>query len=227
MFDTEKDHYEPKKIASAFNNNYIQYESMGDEDKILSVKEYINVIRPYLSDIINNHKVQGKWRIHSHHTITEHETQGEWKIHLTMAIDFIYFKDFKNQIIHFKIDNTEIMMGSETDEVIKELFESLLQRYQELLEESKNASDLGFDSVDALYYNLKLNSPEWLKNKKATTNPKNNDDKCFQYALAVALNYQNIKNNPERISKIKFFIDQYNWKEINFPSQKKTGRSLN
>ena len=34
-----------------------------------------------------------------------------------------------------------------------------------------------------------IDSPEWLKNKKATINPKNNDDKCFQYALAVALNY--------------------------------------
>ena len=62
-----------------------------------------------------------------------------------------------------------------------------------------------------------VDSPEWLKNKKATIN----DNKCFQYALTVALNYRNIKNNLERISKIKTFIDQYNWKEIDFPSQKK------
>ena len=34
-----------------------------------------------------------------------------------------------------------------------------------------------------------IDSSEWLKNKKPTINPKNNDDKCFQYALAVALNY--------------------------------------
>ena len=64
-------------------------------------------------------------------------------------------------------------------------------------------SEFNFDSVDALYYDLNkisLNrdgsyifSPEWLKNKKATINSKNKDDKCFQYALAVALNYQNIK----------------------------------
>ena len=64
-------------------------------------------------------------------------------------------------------------------------------------------------------------SPEWLKNKKATINPKNNDNKCFHYAIAVSLNYQNIKNNPERISKIKSFTDQYNWKEICFQSYKK------
>ena len=59
------------------------------------------------------------------------------------------------------------------------------------------------------------------KNKKATINPKNNDDKCFQYALTVALNYEQIKDHPERISKTKPFIDQYNWKEIDFPSHSK------
>ena len=59
------------------------------------------------------------------------------------------------------------------------------------------------------------------RNKKPTINPKNNDDKCFQYALTVALNYQSIKKDPQRITKIKSFIDQYNWEEISFPSHKK------
>ena len=59
------------------------------------------------------------------------------------------------------------------------------------------------------------------KNKKAIINPKNNDDKCFQYALTDALSFEQIKNHPERISKIKLFIDQYNWIETDFPSYKK------
>ena len=62
-----------------------------------------------------------------------------------------------------------------------------------------------------------MDSTESLKNKKATINPKNNNNNCFQYALTVALNYQNIKKDQRRISKIKPFIDQYNWKEIKFP----------
>ena len=66
-----------------------------------------------------------------------------------------------------------------------------------------------------------LDSLKWLKNKNATINPKNNDDKCFQYAITVALNNEQIKSHPKRISNIKPFIDQYNWKEINFPSNKK------
>ena len=57
-FDPEKDHDEPNKIVSAFNNNYIQYDSIGDKNKNLSIKEYIDTIRPYLCDIRNNHKTK-------------------------------------------------------------------------------------------------------------------------------------------------------------------------
>ena len=57
--------------------------------------------------------------------------------------------------------------------------------------------------------------------KKQIMNPKNNDDKCFQYALTAVLNYQNIKKDPQRIPKINPFINQYNRKEIDFPSHSK------
>ena len=67
-------------------------------------------------------------------------------------------------------------------------------------------SDFIFDSVQLLYYkcdivNFKLggsyiDSPDWIKKKKAAINPKNNDNKCFQYAATVVLNYEEIKWNP-------------------------------
>ena len=66
-----------------------------------------------------------------------------------------------------------------------------------------------------------IHSPKWFKNKNTTINPKNNDDKCFQYALTVALSYEQIKKDPERISKIKPFVEQYDWKEIDFLPHKK------
>ena len=150
-----------------------------------------------------------------------------------MAINFISSKpDFdETRTMRIKSNNVEIMMGSETDEIIEGLFRSLLQRYQEGLQESMRGSEFIIDSVNALYYDLNkislsrggshIDSPEWLKNKKATINPKNNDDKCFQYALTASLNHEQIKKDPQRISKIKPFIDQYNWKEIDFPSHKK------
>ena len=217
---------------SAFNNNYIQYESNRNKDKILTINEYLDMIKPYLSDIINDHKTEAEWRIHSGNTIIKNKTQGEWKIHLTMAINFISFKEDSDETctMRTKKDNTEIMMGSETDEIIEELFKSLLQRCQEGLEDSMTGSEFIFDRVDAQCYLNKISlsrvgsyidSPKWCKNKNATINPKSNHDKCFQYALSVVLNHEQIKKVPQRISKIKPFIDQYNWKEISFPSHKK------
>ena len=149
-----------------------------------------------------------------------------------MAINFISPKESdETRTMHTKINNVEIMIGSETNEIVEDLFESSLQKYREGLEESMRGSEFVYDSVDVLYYNLNkvslsrggsyINSPKWLKNKKATINPKNKDDKCFQYALTVALNYEKIKKDPQRISKIKPFIDQYNWKETDFPSHGK------
>ena len=105
------------------------------KDNILTPSELLDMIRPYLSGIINDHKTQGEWKIHSGNTITKHKTREEWKIHLTMAINFISSKDSdETRTIHAKSNNVEIMMGCEIDEIIKELFKSFLQRYQEGLE---------------------------------------------------------------------------------------------
>ena len=85
-------------------------------------------------------------------------------------------------------------------------------------------SDFIFDSVQLLYYKCcKINSkrggsyidsPDWIKKKKTTINPKNTDDTCFQYAVAVALSYGELTWNIERVSNNKPFINKYNWKGI-------------
>ena len=90
-----------------------------------------------------------------------------------------------------------------------------------------------FDSVNLLYYHLQetslertgasyIDSTKWVKSKKVTINPKSNDNNCFQYAIIAALNHKQIKSHPEKISNLKPFIGQYNWKGINFsPKQEK------
>ena len=96
-----------------------------------------------------------------------------------MSINFISSKDsIETRNMHTKSDNIEIMMGSETDDIIDELFNFFLQKYQEGLEESMRRSEFIFDSVDLLYYNLQkislsrkessfINSAKWLENKNS------------------------------------------------------------
>ena len=120
-------------------------------------------------------------------------------------------------------------MGNETDDIIKGLINSFLNNYQKEEMIIRNRSNFVFESVDLLSHHLHkislrrgisyIKSPEWVSNKRATINPKNKDNKCFQYSITVALNHQNIENHPERISNIEPFINQYNWEGIEFPAE--------
>ena len=174
------------------------------------------MIEPYLRELINDHK-----------------SKGEWKIQLTAQINFISLRpdSDESRVMHTRSNNEEFMNGSDTDEIIKELFKSILQRCQENLQEKMRGSDFAFDGVNFLYYDFNkisrsrsgsyIDYPKWLKDKKSIINPKNNDYKCFQYAVTLALNLEKINKNSQRISKIKPFIEEYNWKDIDFPSTSK------
>ena len=209
--------HKPTIVKSGYNNNYIEYRSEGD--KLLTVEEYLVLIEPYLRELINDYK-----------------SKGEWKIQLTAQINFISLRPDSDEtrVMHTRSNNEEFMNGSDTDEIIKELFKSLLQRYQENLQQKMRGSDFAFDCINFLYYDFNkisvnkggsyIDSPKWLKNKKSTINPNNNDYKCFQYAVTLALNLDKINDHCQRISKIKPFIEQYNWKDIDFPS---TSKDLN
>ena len=211
--------YKPTIVKSSYNNNYIEYRSEGNE--ILTFEEYLALIEPYVRELINNHK-----------------SKGEWKIQLTAQINFTSLRPGSDETraMHTRSVNEEFMNGSDTDEIIKELFKSLLQRYQENLQEKMKGSDFAFDRVNYLYYNLNkisisksgsyIDSPKWLKDKKSTINPKNNDCKCFQYTVTLALNLDKINKNSQRISKINPFIEEYNWKDIDFPSTSKDWKTF-
>ena len=105
-----------------------------------------------------------------------------WKIQLTITINFFSSEDDNDEqnVMHSKSDNIEIMISDKADEVIKKPFDSLKNRYQSNLE-SMRGSEFVFDYVQLLYYkchkiNLdcggsNIDSPEWIKNKKATVIP--------------------------------------------------------
>ena len=78
-----------------------------------------------------------------------------------MEINFISSKDSsETRAMHTKSDNIEIMIGNETDEIIKKLFEYLLQKYREGLEKLMKGSEFIFESIDLLnykFYRISLN----------------------------------------------------------------------
>ena len=191
----DKDYYKPILVKSGYNGNYVQYESKGD--KILTLKEYLALTEKYLRKLINYYKNKGKW-----------------KLQLIAEIKFISLKPGSDEtrIMHTRSDNIEIKIGDDNDDIIEELFRSFLQKYEESLQNKMRGSDFEFDGVNFLYYDFNkislnrggsyIDSPKWLKDKKSTINPKNNDHKCFQYAVTLALNLDKISKHPQRICKI-------------------------
>ena len=122
-----------------------------------------------------------------------------------MHVNFSYSKDTgETRTIYVWSDNAKITVGNETDNIIRELFESFLDNYQKEEQIMRGGSDFIFESVELIDYHLHkislkrgksyIESSEWLINKGATINPKNKkDNKCFQYALALVLNHNEIK----------------------------------
>ena len=216
MFDNvdDNDYYKPILLKSSFKENYKYYQSRGDKDKKISVRQYFDMIKPYWSDLINENKAI---KINS----------NEWKLQINMHVNFVSSNDNgENRTIFVWSDNEEIRLGNKTDDIIKRLINSFLNKYQKEEIILRNGSSFVFESVDLLSYHIHktslrrgnsyVKSSEWLINKRATINPKNKDDKCFQYSITVAINHQNIENHSEIISSTEPFIDQYNWDDIEF-----------
>ena len=154
--------------------------------------------RSYLRDSINDHIPVMELDNEEGNSDSE---RREWKVQLVMQNNCISAKDFEEtQTIYSASKPVEIFMGSDRDGAIHRLFDTLLQRFQQAIETSSDRGrEFTHDSVVLLYYYFQkiyiiraesyIKSPDWLVNKGATINPGNeNDNKCFQYAITVALN---------------------------------------
>ena len=109
--------YEPLLIKTGFNNNYLEYRSNGNNS--LSFNEYLELIEPYLNDLINVYKAK-----------------GEWKLQISAEVSFVSQKPGSDETRTMFTRSTpeEFMIGSETEEVAENLIMSILQKYQDNLQ---------------------------------------------------------------------------------------------
>ena len=130
----DKDYYKPKLTKSGYNKNI---------SKILALKEYLNLIEKYLKELIEEYKLK-----------------GEWKVQLTIEVNFISLKPGSDEtrIMYTRSGNVEIMFRDDNDDIIEQLFESLLQKYEENLQNKMRGLEFEFDGVNFLYYDFNKTS---------------------------------------------------------------------
>ena len=150
----DRDYYKPIRTEDGFAgriNNYIEYTSRGHRYKNLSLEKYLNMIRPYLRDLINDHKPSTKLNNEANDSDTE---RGEWKIQLVMQNNFISLKMLTILAPYIQQISQQKFSWAVTQMIaIDELFDTILQRFQQAIEISnEKGSEFNYESVALLYY---------------------------------------------------------------------------
>ena len=103
----DANYYKPTLVKSSLKNNFAYYEIRGDRDKKLSVKQYLTMIIPQLTKLIDEKK----------------NSNNEQNIQLSMGVNFMCVTDKeKTRTFYVKSDNEDIRLGNDTSNIINELF---------------------------------------------------------------------------------------------------------
>ena len=103
----DANYYKPTLVKSSLKNNFAYYEIRGDRDKKLSVKQYLTMIIPQLTKLIDEKK----------------NNNNEQNIQLSMGVNFMCVTDKeKTRTFYVKSDNEDIRLGNDTSNIINELF---------------------------------------------------------------------------------------------------------
>ena len=139
--------------------------------------------------------------------------------------------DFGNIIGSDRVDKafnsrmTEIYQGSALNEIINEMLAHMMTQIENpaltnsrFMFDEVLFLDVNFHQLDLTRGSSYIPLPDWIANKKAVINPKNeNDEECFKWAVTAALHYKKIKSHPERVSNIVGYTNNYNWSGLEFP----------
>ena len=131
---------EDKEDESSYRIGYKLYDSRGNKNKLSSAEQSLFKIKPYLRDLINEHKTP---------------ESGEWKIQLNMHTSFISSKGTgETRNINILSDNEKIMWAYKTKDIVNNFFTSLKNDYQSEEQIMRNGSDFKFERIDRFDYKL-------------------------------------------------------------------------
>ena len=193
----------PRLLEGAFGNAYRRYRTDGIPS--MDPDTFLNRIRRFLIDLLKKESRTGAVR--------------------SQTTTWIRFrKDQELVELAFNSKMTNVYNLSNIDEIVNEMIADIKGQIENpaLLNSRFVFDEVLFTNVDFHQLNLMRGSsylplPNWLAHKKAIINPKTEDQECFKWAVIAASRWEEINNNPERISKLKRFEKDFDWSGIEFP----------
>ena len=198
----------PKELEGAFGGAYRRYRIDGIEGKghILDVETFFARTRKFLIDLLNKETMNRAVRSQA-----------------TTWIRFV--RDEVEQVgLAFNSRMMTVYSLNDKNEIVTAMIEHMAQQIENpALRNSKFVFDRVFHmDIDFHRLNLTRGSsyvplPDWLMKKKAMINPKNSDRECFKWAVIAVMNWEEIGNNPERVSKLRRYEREFDWNGLEFP----------
>ena len=217
LFELEEDEdFTSILMTQSFNGKFKEYEISGST-KVITLEEYLDKIKPSLKRQLEE---------------LQKSASSEQKVLLKCILVFKKINnEFERFIKYYDSDGIIMRHGSDVDKVINDLYVSLLKSYEKESNQLRGSNFI-FSSVDLTYLQVVksklkrvgtyVKTPEWIFNKNAIINPCNLDDNySFAWAIIISMHYDEIGRNHNRMSKLKRYVNNYNWNDINFPTDKR------
>ena len=194
----------PKELEGAFGGAYRHYRIDGIEG--MDVDTYFARTRKFLIDLLNKETTNRAVRSQATTWIRFVRDEVEQvSLAFNSRMMTVYSLNSKNEIVTAMIEHMAQQIENPALRNSKFVFHRVLHM------------DIDFHRLNLTRGSSYVPLPDWLMKKKAIINPKNSDMECFKWTVIAAIKWEEIGNNPERVSKLRRYEGDFDWIDIEFP----------
>ena len=193
----------PRQLEGAFSDAYRRYRIDGLPGTDLDT--FFSRVRRFLIDTLKKESRTGAVRTQMTTWIRFRKDGELIELAFNSRMENVYNLSNMNEIVNERIAHMKQQIENPALSDSKFAFDEVLHM------------DVDFRQLNLMRGLSYLPLPDWLAKKKAIINPKNTDRECFKWAIIAALRWEEIRNNPERISKLKRFEADFDWSGVGFP----------
>ena len=198
----------PKELEGAFGGAYRCYRIDGIEGKghVLDVDTFFARTRKFLIDLLNKETMNRAVRSQATTWIRfVRDDVEQVSLAFNSRMMTVYSLNDKNEIVIAMIEHMAQQIENPALRNSKFVFDRVLHM------------DIDFHRLNLTRGSSYVPLPDWLMKKKAIINPKNSDMECFKWAVIAAMKWEEVGNNPERVSKLKRYEGEFDWSGLEFP----------
>ena len=194
----------PKELEGAFGGAYRRYRIDGIDR--MDVDTYLARTKKFLIDLLNKETTNRAVRSQATTWIRFVRDEAEQvSLAFNSRMMTVYSLNDKNEIVTAMMEHMAQQIENPTLRNSKFVFNRVLHM------------GIDFHRLNLTRGSSYVPCPDWLMKKKAMINPKNSDMECFKWAVIAAMKWEEIGNNPERVSKLRRYEGEFDWSDTEFP----------